>query len=81
MGYFDSWNKLDFSVSERLHSLQKSSKYVSEVSSAYLTFIVPLTHLFPMHPFSTPWKLEGFLMFSAGRERMHWKQMFKFKMN
>ena len=30
-----------------------------------------LTHLFPIHPFSTPY---GFLRFSGGRERVHWEQ-------
>ena len=40
-----------------------------------------LTHLFPMHPFSTFSTFEnirkpyGFLMFSGGRERVHWEQM------
>ena len=36
-----------------------------------------LTHFFPMHSFSTPWeqKTSGFLMFSGGRERVHWEQM------
>ena len=33
--------------------------------------IYPLTHLFPMHPSSTPWV---FLMFSGGRERVHWER-------
>ena len=38
-----------------------------------------LNHLFPMLPFSTPWKHQntsekGFLMFSWGRERVHWEQ-------
>ena len=37
-----------------------------------------LTHLFPMHPLSNPENIRksyGFLMFSGGRERMHWEQM------
>ena len=37
-----------------------------------------LTHLFPMHPFSSPENIRkpyGFLMFSGGRERMHWEEM------
>ena len=37
-----------------------------------------LTHLFPMHSFSTPWKHQktlSFLMFSGGRERVPWEQM------
>ena len=41
-------------------------------------FTVPLTHSFPVHPFSTPLKHlpENIytLMFSGGRERVHWKQ-------
>ena len=31
-----------------------------------------LTHSFPMHPFSTPFL---YLLFSGGRERMHWEQV------
>ena len=40
-----------------------------------------LTHSFPMHPFSTSPPSEnirkpyGFLMFSGGRERVHWERM------
>ena len=37
-----------------------------------------LSHLFPMHPFSTPCTLSlpyGFLMFSGGRESVNWEQM------
>ena len=34
-----------------------------------------ITHSFPMHPFSTP-LLYSFLMFSAGRERVHWGQIY-----
>ena len=34
--------------------------------------IIALTHMFPLHPFSTPY---GFLMFSGGRERVHGEQM------
>ena len=34
-----------------------------------------LTHLFPMHSFSTSWKPYGFLMFSGDRERVQWEQM------
>ena len=33
---------------------------------------VSLTHSFPMPPFSTHF---GFLMFSGGRERVHWERM------
>ena len=36
-----------------------------------------LTHLFPMYPFSTPEstrKPYGFLIFSGGRERVHWNK-------
>ena len=36
-----------------------------------------LTHFFPVHPFSTPGKPYGFLMFSEGEERVHWEQMVK----
>ena len=34
--------------------------------------------LFPMHPFSSPKNIRkpyGFLIFSGGRESVHWKQM------
>ena len=31
-----------------------------------------LTHLLPMHPFSTPWKQGAE---KGGRETMHWEQM------
>ena len=37
-----------------------------------------LTHLFPMHPSSTPEnirKMEGFLLFSGSREMVHWEEM------
>ena len=34
-----------------------------------------LTHSFPMHPFSTPWKHLMFLMFSGYRKRVYWEQM------
>ena len=37
-----------------------------------------LTHLFPMHPFSTPENIRkpcGFFMFLGGRERVHWERM------
>ena len=39
---------------------------------------VSLSHLFPIHPFSTPEKIKkpsGFLMISGGREREHWEQI------
>ena len=37
-----------------------------------------LTHSFPMHLFSTPENIrkpQVFLMFSGGREKVHWEQM------
>ena len=40
--------------------------------------VLILTHLFPVHLFSAPGKHEeivSFLMYSGGRERMHWEQM------
>ena len=43
-----------------------------------------LTYLFPVHPFSTPWKHQktpGFLMFSRGRERMHWMDEVSYEFN
>ena len=27
-----------------------------------------------MHSFYTPWKYQGFLMFSGGKEMVHWEQ-------
>ena len=39
---------------------------------------VMLTHLFPMHSFPAPENIrkpQGFVMFSGGRERVHWEQM------
>ena len=35
---------------------------------------VSLTHSFPIHPFSTPWKHQKTLQ---GRERVHWERMVK----
>ena len=51
-----------------------------ELSYNYmLTQKICLTHSFPMHPFSTPWKHQKTLRFSdvfrEGRERVHWEQM------
>ena len=46
-----------------------------------MIFLKILTHLFPIHPFSSAWKhkkIQGFLMFSGGtggRERVHWEKM------
>ena len=40
-----------------------------------ILLIPRLSHLFPIHPFSTSLKLTyGFLMFSGGRERLHWEE-------
>ena len=42
------------------------------------TLHILLTHSFPMHPFSTPRNIRkplAFLMFSGGRERVHWERM------
>ena len=41
-------------------------------------FVSLMTHLFPMHPFSTPWKYQKTRRFSdisRGREMVHWEQM------
>ena len=51
--------------------------YVSEIKINYEERVTCL-RLFPIHPFSTPWKNRqpyGFLMFSGGREMLHWEQM------
>ena len=40
--------------------------------------IITLTRLFPMHPFSTPWKHQKnlwFSDFSGGKEKVHWEPM------
>ena len=48
----------------------------SKLKLRRLSTVFPLTHLFPMHPFSTPFLwLCGFVMFSRVRERVHWEQM------
>ena len=36
---------------------------------------VGLTRLSTMHPSSTHWKNQKTLMFTGGRERVHWEQM------
>ena len=44
----------------------------------FLMHLYLLTHLFPMHPFSSPWKHRKIVRFSdvsEARERMHWEQM------
>ena len=40
--------------------------------------LTDLTHSFPMQPFSAPENIRkpyGVLMFSGGRERIHWERM------
>ena len=45
-------------------------------SSKGTNVLAVLTHFFPKHFFSAPWKEpQGFLMFSEGREREHRKQI------
>ena len=50
-----------------------------EVVILSVAFLRPLTHWFPMHPFSTPpgniRKTNSFLMFSGDKERVSWEQM------
>ena len=54
------------------HSILKQYHFAILIHS----FSMHLTHSFPMHPFSTPWKhLKTFVMFSGGRERVHWENM------
>ena len=51
---------------------------VSIISLHLLISFSLLTHSFPVHPFSTPWKYQKtvrFLMFSVGRERVYSKRM------
>ena len=66
-----SWNK-ELKVN-MLHALSQIFYHSQSMIKA------SLNHLFPMLPFSTPWKHQntsekGFLMFSWGRERVHWEQ-------
>ena len=44
------------------------------LASEILTKGIWLTHLFPMHPFSTPW-IEGSKMCSEGSKMVRWEQM------
>ena len=45
--------------------------------SMYVGILTQLNPFFPNVPFLYPMKTfgNGFLMFSGGRERLHWKQM------
>ena len=64
-------DKLLFSCLE--HWVQNKTSDTKWVKSA-----ATLTCSFPVHPFSAPENITkpcGFLMFSGGRERVHWKQM------
>ena len=48
----------------------------------FATLLEALTYLFPIYPFLPPEnirKLYCFLMFSGGRERVHWKQMGQYR--
>ena len=48
------------------------NKSIKEYRDAFTSY----THLFPMHPFATSENIrkpEGFLMFSGGREWVHWE--------
>ena len=48
------------------------------VTKSLWKWILTLTHLFLMHPFSTAWKHQKtvrFLIFSGGRERVHWEKV------
>ena len=49
------------------------SEYDHDVKIDPKRNVTPLTHSFPMHPFSTTGK--HFLMFSGDRERVPWEQM------
>ena len=49
---------------------------ISSIVAKWL--VLQLTHLFPMHPSLPPENIRkpfGFLMFSGGREGVHWEQM------
>ena len=53
--------------SENFHALL-FIKLEKPIFSAFRGSSKTLTHLFPIHHY-------GFLMFSGGRERVHWEQM------
>ena len=57
--------------------LKKNTRFPSLTNNTKKLYFV-LTHLFPMHPFTTPWKHQKTVKFSdvfMGRERMHLEQM------
>ena len=63
----------------------KSLSFLQVISLDNLQFltVLPLTHLYPMHPLSTPFLYPlslpcRFLIISGGRERLHWEQMLKY---
>ena len=65
-----------FTAFKRYLFLEKSSM-IDCVLNAPMKCIT-LTHSFPMHYFSTPWKHQKILLFSGvsgGRERVHWERM------
>ena len=55
-------------VSLNLYNTISKSWNIAATLPSYIWKL--LTHSFPMHPFSNPWK-HGFLMFSGGRKKAH----------
>ena len=45
-----------------------------QLVGASAIFLTSLTHSFPMHPFSTPWKHQKSLRFSL-KKKVHWERM------
>ena len=54
---------------------QKYYSYNNSEKDQPFTVYAHLTHSFPMHPFSTPWKHQKTVRFSGSRERVHWERM------
>ena len=68
-----------FYLYKSIYQLLYKCKFASICKHLWVNLTLScLTHSFPIHPFSTPPhnpKPYGFLMFSGGRERVHWEQM------
>ena len=62
-----SWSKLLKKISQISTKLLQTFRVTIEKEYFVTSY---LTHSFPMHPFSIPWKHYGFLMFSGVRERV-----------
>ena len=66
----NSFQPLNNFLKSSILDVLRSSEYIS-------AHHIQLTHLFPMHPFSTHWKHQKTFRFSHvfwGRERVHWEK-------